>query len=228
MDILTFANPSKPTITSTVTPLLASQIQAATQALSPAHLLPPTAGESFGSPENALQRLQDWAFTQGFAMVTESCRKNRAIFECVHHKKKTKNCRKTMTEDRQQISTATRTKNCKWGVYVSQRKDRGKEWILGWSNAVHSHHLNPDPFSYEQHKGKRIGFSKAITRATVQRGVASYSTSLKMLRKEGLLDITTKKFYSLLRRADKEGEAFTKQEEIQVLLRYLEDHDFHV
>jgi Transcription factor AFT len=131
MDILTFANPSESAITSTVTPLLASQIQPATQALSPAHFLPPTVDESFDSPENALQRLQDWAFTQGFAVVTESRRKNRVIFECVHHKKKTKNYRKTATEDRQRISTATRAKDCKWGVYVSQQKDRGKEWILG-------------------------------------------------------------------------------------------------
>jgi hypothetical protein len=49
-----------------------------------------------------------------------------------------------------------------------------------------------------------------------------------MLRKEGLLDITAKKFYGLSRRADREGEALTKQEEIQILLRYLEDHDFYV
>jgi hypothetical protein len=31
-----------------------------------------------------------------------------------------------------------------------------------------------------------------------------------MLWKEGLLDITAKKFYSLSRKADKEGEALTK------------------
>jgi hypothetical protein len=49
-----------------------------------------------------------------------------------------------------------------------------------------------------------------------------------MLRKEGLLDITAKKYYSLSRKADREGEALTKQEEIQVPLQYLEDHDFYV
>jgi len=57
MDILTFTNPSKPAVTLTVTLLLALQIQAATQALSPAHLLPLTASKSFNSLKNALQRL---------------------------------------------------------------------------------------------------------------------------------------------------------------------------
>src|SRR5438045_4005280 len=59
--------------------------------------------------------------------------KRRAIFECIHHKKKTK---KTATKDLQRISTASRAKDCKWGVYVSQQKDREKEWILGWSHSL--------------------------------------------------------------------------------------------
>jgi Transcription factor AFT len=228
MDLLTFENPLEPAVASAVTPLLASQIQQAIKSLPPANLILPASGESFDSPANALRRLQDWAFTQGFAVVTESTRKDRVIFECVHHKKKTKNCRKTATEDRQRVCTATRAKDCKWGVYVSQRKSTKKEWILGWSHKHHSHHLNPDPFSFEQHEDKCPGFVEALARATVHRGVASYSTSLKMLQKEGLLDLTAKKYYGLLRKADREGETLTKQEEIQVLLQYLEDHNFHV
>ena len=72
MDILTFENSSEPAVASTMTPLLASQIQDAIQSLPPAHLIPPASGELFDSPENALRRLQDWALTQGFAVVTES------------------------------------------------------------------------------------------------------------------------------------------------------------
>jgi hypothetical protein len=100
MDLLTFENPLEPTVVSTVTPLLALQIQQATKSLPLAHLIPPATSESFDSPANALRRLQDWAFTQGFAVVTESTRKDRVIFECVHYKKKTKNSCKTTIEDR--------------------------------------------------------------------------------------------------------------------------------
>jgi hypothetical protein len=76
MDLLTFENPLEPTVASTVTPLLAQQIQQATKSLPLAHLITPATGESFDSPANALQCLQDWAFTQGFAVVTESTRKD--------------------------------------------------------------------------------------------------------------------------------------------------------
>jgi hypothetical protein len=99
-------------------------------------------------------------------------------------------------------------------VYVSQRQATRKEWILGWSHKDYSYYLNLDPFSFEQHEEKRPGFVEALARATVHCGVATYSTSLKMLWKEGLLDITAKKYYSLSRKADREGEALTKQEEI--------------
>src|SRR5439155_1651246 len=85
-------------VASTVTPLLASQIERATRALALAHLLTPVAGESFINHEDALKRLQDWAFTQGFAVVTESVRKGRVIFQCIHHRKKTRNTRKPAGE----------------------------------------------------------------------------------------------------------------------------------
>ena len=111
MDLLTFKNP-KPAVTSAVTPLLALQIQQATKSIPPAHLITPATRESFATPNNALGRLQDWAFAQGFAVVTKSKRKNRAIFHCIHHKNKTRNSRKTATEDRERVGTAVMAKGC--------------------------------------------------------------------------------------------------------------------
>jgi hypothetical protein len=81
--------------TSTVTPGLTAQIEAAVAALPAAHRTPPKEKEIVESPEAALVRLQDWAFTQGFALVRESTRKDRVMFECTHHKNATKNWRKT-------------------------------------------------------------------------------------------------------------------------------------
>jgi mannose/fructose/N-acetylgalactosamine-specific phosphotransferase system component IID len=118
-------------VTSTVTPLLASQIKQATRALVPAHLLTPVAGESFINHEDALKRLQDWAFIQGFTVVTESVQKGWVIFQCIYYQKKTCNTRKTLTEDCKQVLTAIRAKGCTWTVYVSQREKMKEVWILG-------------------------------------------------------------------------------------------------
>jgi hypothetical protein len=218
---------SELTAASTMTPLLAAQIAQATRALPQAHLITPANNESFATPKDALQRLQDWAFTQGFAVVTESTRKGRTIFQCIHHRKKTKNCRKTPTEDRQRISTAIKAKGCIWTVYVSQRAQTGDEWILGWTHNEHSHNANPDPFTLDAHKSKKPGYLKAVEQAEVHRGAASYSISSKMLRKQGLPVLTKKEYYNLCRKAD-EGGKLTRQEEIMMITKYLEDLDFHV
>ena len=77
MPLLIIINPVQGSATSTVTPLLASQIAIATKVLPLAHLLTPTHGESFKTLDEAFRRLQDWAFTQGFAVITESKRKDR-------------------------------------------------------------------------------------------------------------------------------------------------------
>jgi hypothetical protein len=78
-----------PTSLSPVTPELAAAIAEATKALLPTHLLPPVAGEAFDDKKQAFPRINDWAFTQGFAVATESGPTNRARFECTHHHKKT-------------------------------------------------------------------------------------------------------------------------------------------
>jgi hypothetical protein len=44
-------------VTSTMTPLLASQLELATKALIPAHLVTPVAGESFSNHAGALRRV---------------------------------------------------------------------------------------------------------------------------------------------------------------------------
>jgi hypothetical protein len=61
-----------------VTPLLASQIWKATNALPSAHLVTLISSESLVTPEDALRRFQGRAFTQGFAIVTESSRKGQS------------------------------------------------------------------------------------------------------------------------------------------------------
>ena len=49
-----------------------------------------------------------------------------------------------------------------------------------------------------------------------------------MLHKEGLLGLSASDFYNLNRKNKKEAERLTKQEEISLILYYLEMHNFHV
>jgi hypothetical protein len=91
----------------TVTPVLAAQIQAATAALPAAHQAAPQEQEIVESKDAALLRLQNWAFTQGFALAIESTKPKRVVFYYTHHKKKTRNTCKTTEADRERVQTQT-------------------------------------------------------------------------------------------------------------------------
>ena len=66
------------------------------KSFNPDWLLPPAGGEVFESFQEYFARLQGYAFSQGFAVVTLSSNKKkaRAEFGCIHHAKETKNWRK--------------------------------------------------------------------------------------------------------------------------------------
>jgi hypothetical protein len=92
----------------TVTAELRAQLDVAIAALPLAHCLNPTKNELSDSREVAFIRLQDWAFTKGFAFVTKSAKtyKGQVVcvyLDCVHHKKGTRNYRKLAEEDRQRV-----------------------------------------------------------------------------------------------------------------------------
>jgi hypothetical protein len=57
------------TASETVTTELRAQLDAVMAAIPPAHHLDPSGDEVFESKDVAFVRLQDWAFTKGFAML---------------------------------------------------------------------------------------------------------------------------------------------------------------
>ena len=92
------------TASETVTAELRAQLDAAVATIPPAHRLNPVEQERFESNDAAFVRLQNWAFTKGFAFVKESAKtKNgqvvRVYLDCVHHKKVTKNSHKLKEEE---------------------------------------------------------------------------------------------------------------------------------
>lgn len=91
----------------TLTEALADEFRRAVNALPPAHRIEPQENELVESPDVGYVRLQDWAFTQGFALVKESSRPERWVLQCIHHKKETKAWRKTPKEGQKRAWTTS-------------------------------------------------------------------------------------------------------------------------
>jgi hypothetical protein len=58
-----------------------------------AWLLPPQSGEVFQTAKDCLRRLQGYALSRGFTVVTTTLKKNKAQFAYIYHGAKTKNWR---------------------------------------------------------------------------------------------------------------------------------------
>jgi hypothetical protein len=214
----------------TVTAELQAQLATATAALPPSHRLNPHENEPSESKETAYTRLQDWAFTKGFALVIESAKtKNgqvvRQYVECVHHKKETRNYRKLNEAERQRLETKTQMNSCKFSIGIYWKKELGCWWIRS-KNLEHNHAPNPDLFQYHQHREKTPQYAAALAAAEVYRGILGYKDHAALLRKDSLPEIGRKTFYNLQR---KEGKGtLTRQEELEYILQLLEEEDVHV
>jgi hypothetical protein len=176
---------SSPASMNTMTPGLATQIEVAVAALPTAHRLAPQEREIVEN-EEAFPRLQDWAFTRGFAFAIESAKPGRIVFRCTHHQKRTRNTRRTAEADWERVQKQTQSRGCPFALYVSEQKRLGGGWAIGSTCLEYNHPPNPDPFQYIQHRSKRPGHAQAVVAATAHCGVISYSESAEILRKEGL------------------------------------------
>jgi hypothetical protein len=149
-----------------ITSQLQNQITRAVEALPQKHREKPTNSEVIASLEEGYLRIQDWAFTQGFAIVKESKKPSRQVFHCVHHKDTTRNTRKTDKEDRTRKNTHVTGKGYKFAMFISFHKQQGI-WVIGYTNEEHNHDMATDPFQYIQHRAKRPGYPVAVAFATV-------------------------------------------------------------
>ena len=127
--------------------LLEERIQRATALLPPSHRLPPRVKEElFATQNNAKTRYQDWAFTQGFAIVVEKndLKNGVYILDCNRNRKDTKNTRKKK-EERDWVRPASKINalNCPFRLRITWQEDR-KVWQLVTCNLEHSHAMCPD------------------------------------------------------------------------------------
>lgn len=164
-------------------------------------------------------------FTQGFAFVIESASDIRVRFECLHHKKETRNSRKIEEKDRKRVETHIRGTGCPFALYISRQKRRGDQWILCYTkHTEHNHPPSPDPFQLLPHRRRRPGHREVLRLAATHRDTIGYADSSEILGKMGL-ELDRKSFYNLQRK-ESEGQ-LSSQEQARLLLDYLQHAGFH-
>lgn len=114
-------------------PHLRQLVEDTVQSFDDAWLLPPEEGELFESGMACLTRLQGFALSRGFAVVTTCSTATRFRFGCIHRGEETKNWRKLekhvekdpetkkAVSNRQRESTSSNARGCDWEMYWSVR-----------------------------------------------------------------------------------------------------------
>jgi hypothetical protein len=148
-------------------PHLRKAVEDAVETFDSAWLLPPQSGEVFQTAKDCLRRLQGYALSRGFAVVTTTSKKNRAQFACIHHGAETKNWRGLedrvkrdaegeIVSGRKREDTLTNARQCTWEMYWSVRSvgKRGLGVLAGQlsiTREVYNYILAPNPFIYKIH-----------------------------------------------------------------------------
>ena len=216
------ASPVPPILT--ISSKLRSQIDEATQNLPAAHREESKEGEVVPDKASGMRGLQDWAFTQGFAIATTSGRSDRLRLACVHHGDETRDYRE-LGEERKRKGKIL-AKSSKFAMYISFRK-RTKDWRIGYTHRDHSHPPNPDPFQYDEHVDKRPIHYESLTLGRTLIEDVPYSQAARVLAKSNLS--LTQNQYNNLRKRDKGLNSLTRKEQLDMLLHCLqEDADWRV
>lgn len=111
-----------------------AKLQQAISHLPPSHRTLPQRNETFESLDAARLRLQDYAFTQRFALVTEKNYKKHStlVLDCSRHHKDTRNYRKLSEEDRIRKNAKVSFNDCKYRLRLQQYKGE-----TGWKFKHH-------------------------------------------------------------------------------------------
>ncbi len=115
------------------------------------HRFLPQDEELFATLEEEGKKLQDYAFTQGFALANSSFQKGKTclVLVCTRYGKNTRNHRKIIDEDRVRVGNKVLFEDCKYQLYLRLREER---WQLVVSNDQHSHESANDLFFLYQHQ----------------------------------------------------------------------------
>lgn len=202
---------------------LDDRIRRAMELIPPVHCLVPLDNETFSSLEEGKLQLQDYAFTQGFALASTSFQKGKTvlILDCTHHGKKTRNTRHIENKDRLRQGNKVLFDNCRYRLRLKLKDDT---WRLVITNTEHSHDLARDPFSLRQHRDKDPNRSIAVKQTENLCGAGiKYRQALRALNIQGLR-LSKDNYYNLARTEEKH----TEEEARKYALAILKDHGFRV
>ena len=203
---------------------LDARLQRAIASLPSSHRLPPSESEIFISWEEGKTRLQNYAFTQGFALVTETNDKKNhlVILDCTRHHKRERNTRKLEEKDRVRKNTKGSFNECKYRLRLKQNKDEA--WRLIITNPDHNHEMATDPFGFKEHRSQDLDRATALDQAKSLRDASTrYGQASRVLGMTGLR-LSNKDYYNLARSQGK----YTPEEELTYALGFLEEEGFHV
>ena len=130
------------------------------------HLIAPDIDETFLDATVAKRGIQDYAFSQEFAVVTPNHDRVRQILVlvCIQHGTHTKNWQKTPTDEKKRINTKVSTNDCPFRLRIIQKKD-DDVWRISKLDLDHNHSMNPDPFQFNEHRDRDPDRETAISHA---------------------------------------------------------------
>jgi hypothetical protein len=181
--------------------------------------------------DDALNRLNDWAFCEGYGYVTRSSNTGYSIqVVCAHYQKETRNTRGLTEETRKRADTVTRKKACPHRVRIGVQKRLGGLFAYGEFKGEHNHPPATDPFELIPHRERDKDKEMAREIAETHRGSITYQQSSEILAKDGL-ELSRKDFYNVNWKAmmqKEDNKTITPAEELELIYTYLEDTDFRV
>jgi MULE transposase domain len=192
--------------------------------LHPDWLVEPQNKEVFPSLDAFEQRIQAWAFLQGFDVTHEGAgtKASPALrLWCIHHGSDTKNTRNledrvqrdkdgTIISDRKVDYTNVAQLGCLWKVRCSWKqlgmrnsKVFGFEVTYKGEGTVHSHALLPNPLEYVKHRKDTVEYRTQAAQATTHRiKTVPFSVSRRVLEDpEFGLMLTATEYYNFVRKS---------------------------
>ena len=198
------------------------------------HKLPPRDGEVTDSKVAAHLRLQNWAFTQGFAVVLnhgETKAREQHVFLCTRHSKKTRDTRKNtevtesgeVKDNRKRPNTHTNWNKCPYKIKLRYYK-RAAEWRLTIIDDHHNHAMLNDPFQLPEHSPRNPNKYAATEQGRdLREAGVKFSTARRVIRTKGL-SLSVSEYYNLVGK----GRKRTSHKELLYALKTLENKGFSV
>ena len=177
----------------------------------------------FPNLEEGKTQLPNYAFTQGFALASQSFQKGKTVLvlHCTRHGTKTGNYRQLEDEERVRIRNKVLHDGCRYRLRLKATEGA---WQLIVTNTENTHEMAIDPFSFRQHRDKDPNRGEALQQAQSLRAAGiKYRQALRAWSIQGLR-LSKDDYYNLSR---SEGN-HTEEEARQFALAILKEESFHV